>query len=111
LGLQAVITTKVLQNSFVMMWNYICGQLVTWGGNIEAYFYFSSQSQAVQKVSLRVPVAAELKWNALILLFQEYQKQGVLYSKETVIEKTSWGTREFPALDLHRNLLTFYEQI
>jgi hypothetical protein len=47
----------------------------------------------------------------LILLFQEYQKQGVLYSKETVIEKTSWGTREFPALDLHRNLLTFYEQI
>ncbi|MEX0647948.1 MAG: hypothetical protein WEA56_02395 [Balneolaceae bacterium] len=44
-------------------------------------------------------------------LYIEYQKQGVLYDSDTVIEKTSWATREFPVLDLHRNLLTFYERI
>lgn len=43
-------------------------------------------------------------------LYDEYKKQGVLYDSGTIIEKTSWGTLEFPALDLHRNLLTFYEQ-
>jgi uncharacterized glyoxalase superfamily protein PhnB len=44
-------------------------------------------------------------------LFDEYKKQGVIYNSETVIEEKPWGTREFPALDLHRNLLTFYERI
>lgn len=44
-------------------------------------------------------------------LFEEYKKQGVLYNPETRVEKTTWGTREFPALDLHRNLLTFYETV
>lgn len=44
-------------------------------------------------------------------LFAEYKRQGVLYSPTTVVEETPWGTREFPALDLHRNLLTFYEPI
>jgi catechol 2,3-dioxygenase-like lactoylglutathione lyase family enzyme len=42
-------------------------------------------------------------------LFNEYKGKGVLYSPETKVEETSWRTREFPALDLHRNLLTFYE--
>lgn len=44
-------------------------------------------------------------------LFTEYKKQGVLYNPETIVEETPWGTREFPALDLHRNLLTFYERM
>ncbi len=44
-------------------------------------------------------------------LFKEYKKQGVIYSSDTVVETQPWGTREFPALDLHRNLLTFYERI
>lgn len=44
-------------------------------------------------------------------LFEEYKKQGVLYNSDTVVEKMHWGTREFPALDLHRNLLTFFERI
>jgi len=42
-------------------------------------------------------------------LFLEYQKKGVLYNAHTRIEKTSWHTLEFPALDLHRNLLTFFQ--
>lgn len=42
-------------------------------------------------------------------LFAEYKKRGVLYSLETAVEETAWRTREFPALDLHRNLLTFFE--
>lgn len=44
-------------------------------------------------------------------LYDEYKEQGVLYNSETTVEETSWATREFPALDLHRNLLTFYEQV
>jgi uncharacterized glyoxalase superfamily protein PhnB len=44
-------------------------------------------------------------------LFIEYKKKGVLYNQETVIEETPWGTREFPSLDLHRNLITFYETV
>lgn len=43
-------------------------------------------------------------------LYNEYKNREVLYSPDTMVEKTSWGTREFPALDLHRNLLTFYER-
>lgn len=42
-------------------------------------------------------------------LFEEYRASGVLYNTDTVVETQPWGTREFPALDLHRNLLTFYE--
>lgn len=43
-------------------------------------------------------------------LYDEYKRHGVLYGPNTVIEETPWGTREFPVLDLHRNLLTFYER-
>ena len=43
-------------------------------------------------------------------LFAEYKKQGVTYNPDTVVETKPWGTREFPAVDHHRNLLTFYER-
>jgi hypothetical protein len=42
-------------------------------------------------------------------LFTEYKKNEVLYNPSTVVEETAWGTREFPILDLHRNLLTIFE--
>jgi hypothetical protein len=44
-------------------------------------------------------------------LYSELSKNGILYNTKTVIEKTDWGTREFPTLDLHGNLLTFFERI
>jgi|ERR1700730_5161292 len=44
-------------------------------------------------------------------LFEEYKKQGVIYNPDTIVEEQPWGDREFPALDHHRNLLTFYEEI
>jgi hypothetical protein len=44
-------------------------------------------------------------------LFEELKATNVLHSRKTVIEKTYYGTREFPTLDLHGNLLTFYENI
>ena len=44
-------------------------------------------------------------------LYEEYKKQGVLYDSNTVVEELPWGDREFPALEHHRNLLTFYEDI
>ncbi|HEY1054271.1 VOC family protein [Emticicia sp. TH156] len=42
-------------------------------------------------------------------LYEEYKKQDVIYDIDTVVEEQPWGVREFPALDHHRNLLTFYE--
>ena len=44
-------------------------------------------------------------------LFEEYKKNGVIYDPNTVVTEKPWGTREFPALDHHRNLLTFFEHI
>lgn len=44
-------------------------------------------------------------------LYSELKKNEVLYNSKTVIEKTDWGTREFPTLDLHGNRLTFFERI
>lgn len=44
-------------------------------------------------------------------LYEEYKKQGVIYDIDTVVQEQPWGDREFPALDHHRNLLTFCEEI
>lgn len=44
-------------------------------------------------------------------LYAEYKSKGVLYSPDTVVKATAWKTREFPALDLHRNLLTLFERV
>lgn len=43
-------------------------------------------------------------------LFAELAPKGVLHSPTTVVETTAWGTREFPAVDLHGNLITFFEE-
>lgn len=42
-------------------------------------------------------------------LYKEYKAQGILYNKETTVETQHWGHRDFPILDLHGNLITFYE--
>ncbi|MES3019888.1 MAG: VOC family protein [Bacteroidota bacterium] len=44
-------------------------------------------------------------------LYDEYKKQKVLHSVDTVIEAQYWGHREFPVVDQDGNLLTFYELI
>ena len=44
-------------------------------------------------------------------LYEEYKKQEVIYDAATVIVEHPWGYKDFPALDHHRNLLTFYEEI
>ena len=44
-------------------------------------------------------------------LFEKLKAKGVLYSSSTVVESTDWGTLEFPTLDLHCNLITFFERI
>lgn len=43
-------------------------------------------------------------------LYDEYRSSDVLYDADTQIEHQPWGAREFPVLDLERNLLTFYER-
>lgn len=44
-------------------------------------------------------------------LYEEYTKQAVLYGSNTKIGEQYWGHKEFPAIDLDGNLLTFYEVI
>jgi catechol 2,3-dioxygenase-like lactoylglutathione lyase family enzyme len=44
-------------------------------------------------------------------LYEAYRASGVLYDVNTVVEPRPWGSREFAALDLERNLLTFYERM
>lgn len=43
-------------------------------------------------------------------LHAELKAADVLYAPDTPIVSTAWGTREFPTLDLERNLLTFFER-
>ena len=42
-------------------------------------------------------------------LYEEMKATGVIYSTKTVVEDQIWGHRDFPTLDLHGNLITFYE--
>ncbi len=42
-------------------------------------------------------------------LYDAYKQAGVLHNNHTVIETQYWGQRDFATLDLHGNLLTFYE--
>lgn len=44
-------------------------------------------------------------------LYTELKQSRVLYDSTTVVEVQPWGTREFPTLDLERNVLTFFERI
>ncbi|CAM3288386.1 Bleomycin resistance protein [Flavobacterium longum] len=44
-------------------------------------------------------------------LFDELKATGVLHSEKSAIEDTYWGTREFHTVDLHGNLITFYENL
>lgn len=44
-------------------------------------------------------------------LYEEYKNQGVLHSHDSIVQEQYWGHKEFPAVDNHRNLLTFYEII
>ena len=43
-------------------------------------------------------------------LYEEFKRSGVLYNTNTIVESKPWGTREFPALDQDRNLITFYQR-
>lgn len=42
-------------------------------------------------------------------LFDEYKFQGVLHDDHAVVELQHWGHRDFAAVDLYGNLITFFE--
>lgn len=44
-------------------------------------------------------------------LYEKYKQTGVLHSSDTVVTEQPWGNKEFEVVDLHRNLLTFFEPI
>ncbi len=55
--------------------------------------------------------SCRIEVNGIDELYEEYKKQDVLHNPETVVTKEPWGTQEFHVVDLHRNLLTFYEWV
>jgi catechol 2,3-dioxygenase-like lactoylglutathione lyase family enzyme len=86
-----------------------------WASNDESWKDFGEEMLRHPIVSgaesfLAGTASCRIEVNGIDELFEEYKKQGVLYNPETVITKQPWGTREFEALDLHRNLLVFYER-
>lgn len=42
-------------------------------------------------------------------LYKEMKAKSVIYNSKTVVEDQPWGHRDFPTLDLHGNLITFFE--
>jgi len=42
-------------------------------------------------------------------LYSEYKASGVLYGPNAIVTLQPWGHRDFPVLDLERNLITFYQ--
>lgn len=43
-------------------------------------------------------------------LYLEYKATGVIYDKNTVVTHQYWGQLDFPILDLHGNLITFFQE-
>jgi len=56
-------------------------------------------------------VSCRIEVQGIEELYEEYKEQRVLHSYDTKIEEQYWGHKEFPVVDLDRNLLTFYEVI
>lgn len=55
--------------------------------------------------------SCRIEVNGIEELYAELKAKDVLHNEKTKIEDTYYGTREFATLDLHGNLLTFYETI
>lgn len=72
--------------------------------SVDRVIVSGAESFLVGTHSCRIEVAG------LDALFAEYQAAGVLYAPDTRVTAQPWGDRDFPALDLHRNLLTFFER-
>lgn len=79
------------------------------GWKFRSIFLFVGPVWSGAETFLAGTASCRIEVKGIDILFSEYKKKGVLYNATTFVEKTPWETREFPALDLHRNLLTFYE--
>ena len=55
--------------------------------------------------------SCRIQVNGIADLYHELRRKNVLHNDKTEIEETYYGTKEFAAVDLHGNLLTFYENI
>lgn len=91
-------------------------ELHLWAANDETWSRRKDVLSSVPVVSgaesfLAGTASCRIEVSGIEPLYEELKETGVLYSSDTTIEEKPWGTREFPALDLERNLLTFYERI
>lgn len=81
------------------------------GWKLRSIFLFAKPVSSGAESFLAGTASCRIEVEKIDELFTEYKQKGVLYSPATIVEETPWRTREFPALDLYRNLLTFYERI
>ncbi len=44
-------------------------------------------------------------------LYEKYKAKDILHSHNSKVQEQPWGDKEFDAVDLHRNLLIFFEEI
>ncbi len=89
----------------------------------ELHLWASSDERWREKLDLKRPVCSgaesflagtascRIRVSGIDELYDEYRQQSVLHPVSTGVEEQPWGTREFPALDLHGNLLTFFERV
>lgn len=81
----------------------------SWNGNSSlaaSPIKSGAESFLAGTASCRIQVQGIEAW------YEECKRQGVIYNPDTVVQRQPpWRTKEFSVLDLHRNLITFYELI
>ncbi|MES2376677.1 MAG: VOC family protein [Bacteroidota bacterium] len=54
--------------------------------------------------------SCRIEVNGIDELYQEYKAKEILHGTHAEITKEPWGDRDFHTVDLHGNLITFYEK-
>lgn len=70
---------------------------------IEIHFWSCRDERIPKETACRIAVTG------IAALRDEYQPRGVIHAN-CPLHETEWGTTEFGILDLHGNLITFFEK-
>jgi hypothetical protein len=89
-------------------------ELHLWAANDESWKDNYSPSSSPVKSGAESFIAGtascRIEVESIQELYKEYKIEEILYNQSTVVSEKPWRTLEFEVLDLHGNLLVFYEQ-
>lgn len=74
-----------------------------------SFFLFLKPIWTGAETFLAGTASCRIQMEGIQELYKEYKAKNVLHSHDTEITEQYWGHKEFPVVDLDRNLLTFYE--